>query len=94
MDNTKHTATPILNIKEVMRHSGNSYWVKSENGFNIQVGEEKELEQWKLIVRACNSHDALVEALKEVRIYLENLDTVDSYIIDKINKTLKQAETI
>ena len=83
----KHTATP-WQIE--------GCWIG--NGFKIaevqRIGTEEGKANAEFIVRAVNSHDVLVEALKEVRIYLENLDTVDSYIIDKINKTLKQAETI
>lgn len=79
----EHTATPYKIIKQ-----GSVYQLSNQNKtYNADA---------EFIVRACNSHDALVEALKEAkRLITERCDNTSDWTKDtlkQINKALSQAE--
>lgn len=95
----KHTATPykIITINSDISRTGKKLFLVSKTigdyGRQDILCQCNDLEKAEFIVRACNSHSALVEACKEALSHLECCASEeDEEVIQKLESALKLAK--
>lgn len=98
MAETKHTPTPYrAEISDRLSDSSDCWVIDSEAGSIAEMMCPADVEEAtaKFIVRACNSHDDLVEAVKEAIAYFEEVEEYANYdchtISEKLRATLAKA---
>ncbi len=90
MSDAKHTPTPwvFIPMNEYVYDAAFKYRIEGEDGFSpccIYADGTKNKGTTEanaaFIVRACNSHDALVDALKKATDILERIDTQETRLV-------------
>lgn len=82
--NTKHTPLPWKMVKTVREKTMHIFSQPDKNEMYKTVGFCDNKKDAELILKACNSHYELLEALKEAIKYLPAFRTVDGNPVDHV----------